>query len=370
MPVVGGQVGRGERGAVDAVPPGAAADHDHQVARAGAGWGASRGAGGRPRRRRPAGCRGSRGGRRRRRPPWAGPACCRSRRSRPPRPSATRRGCSTPAGTASAPGSSAGAKQSTSRQAIGRAETPSTSRTTPPTPVLAPPNGSSAEGWLWVSTLMARSAPPAPSGPSSKATMPALSTKAERTQGRSTASVAARRCWSSRPSIVRRSRDRAVGRPAGEVDAGPERLVQAVLRPGLGQRLQLGVGRRPAPRRRRSAGWPASRRRRATAAARRLSSARPTSSRSAQRDDSTGRRSSGSASPPVAERPSRGAAGRAPSGRRWGWPAPPGPAAPARSGGGGGIEAVARDEAARSGPRPSRSASASSSRASASVTPG
>ena len=61
--------------------------------------------------------------------------------------------------------------------AIGRALTPMTSRTTPPTPVLAPPKGSSAEGWLCVSTLKARSLC------SSKAMMPALSTKAERTQG-------------------------------------------------------------------------------------------------------------------------------------------------------------------------------------------
>ena len=71
--------------------------------------------------------------------------------------------------------------------ATGRADTPRMSRTTPPTPVLAPPKGSRAEGWLWVSTLMARSCS------SSKATMPALSTKALRTQGASMRSVAARR---------------------------------------------------------------------------------------------------------------------------------------------------------------------------------
>ena len=48
---------------------------------------------------------------------------------------------------------SCGPKHSTSVLAIGLAETPSTSRITPPTPVLAPPNGSMAEGWLCVSTL-------------------------------------------------------------------------------------------------------------------------------------------------------------------------------------------------------------------------
>ena len=40
-------------------------------------------------------------------------------------------------------------------QAIGRWAAPSTSRMTPPTPVLAPPNGSTADGWLWVSALRA-----------------------------------------------------------------------------------------------------------------------------------------------------------------------------------------------------------------------
>jgi hypothetical protein len=70
---------------------------------------------------------------------------------------------------------------------MGRAETPMTSRTTPPTPVLAPPNGSSADGWLCVSTLKAKSYA------SSKAMMPALSTKAERSHSGQIASVAARK---------------------------------------------------------------------------------------------------------------------------------------------------------------------------------
>ncbi len=82
--------------------------------------------------------------------------------------------------------------------AIGRALTPITSRITPPTPVFAPPNGSSAEGWLWVSTLNARSKR------SSNAMMPALSTNAERTHGLFTRSVAARMNVLSSESIVRR----------------------------------------------------------------------------------------------------------------------------------------------------------------------
>ena len=49
----------------------------------------------------------------------------------------------------------------------------------------------------------------------------------------------------SRPSIVRRSTTSPSADAMREVDAGPERLVQAVLRPGLRQRLELAVGRRP-----------------------------------------------------------------------------------------------------------------------------
>ena len=97
-----------------------------------------------------------------------------------------RRGCNTPVGRSSC-GVSSGPKQRTSVFAMGRAETPITSRTTPPTPVFAPPKGSSAEGWLCVSTLKETSCTP------SYSTIPALSTNAERTQGAAISSVAALR---------------------------------------------------------------------------------------------------------------------------------------------------------------------------------
>ena len=61
---------------------------------------------------------------------------------------------------------------------------------TPPTPVLAPPNGSTADGWLCVSALRATVVP------SLNDTMPALPTNADRTNGAATVSVAAR-SWSS-----------------------------------------------------------------------------------------------------------------------------------------------------------------------------
>ena len=71
---------------------------------------------------------------------------------------------------------------------------------TPPTPVLAPPNGSTADGWLWVSALRASVVP------GTNDTTPALPTNAERTNGASTVSVAARRRSSSAgrawPSLV------------------------------------------------------------------------------------------------------------------------------------------------------------------------
>ena len=70
--------------------------------------------------------------------------------------------------------------------ATGRWAAPSTSRITPPTPVLAPPNGSTADGWLCVSALRATVVP------STKATMPALPTNADRTNGAATRSVASR----------------------------------------------------------------------------------------------------------------------------------------------------------------------------------
>ena len=70
---------------------------------------------------------------------------------------------------------------------------------TPPTPVLAPPNGSTADGWLWVSALRAIVVPAA------NETMPALPTNAERTNGAATVSVAARSIasrWTSPSAVV------------------------------------------------------------------------------------------------------------------------------------------------------------------------
>ena len=61
-----------------------------------------------------------------------------------------------------------------------------------PTPVFAPPNGSTADGWLCVSALTAMRSP-------SKSTMPALPTNAERTHEAPILAVAAR-SWSSNVS--------------------------------------------------------------------------------------------------------------------------------------------------------------------------
>src|SRR5918993_4118589 len=94
-----------------------------------------------------------------------------------------RRGCKTPSGNEFG-FRSCGQKQKTSVFAIGFAETPRISRITPPTPVLAPPNGSTADGWLCVSALNDIS------NSSSKSMMPALSTNAEITQGALILSVA------------------------------------------------------------------------------------------------------------------------------------------------------------------------------------
>ena len=52
-----------------------------------------------------------------------------------------------------------GPKQRMSVTAIGLWPAPITSRMTPPTPVLAPPNGSTADGWLWVSAFSASVTP-------------------------------------------------------------------------------------------------------------------------------------------------------------------------------------------------------------------
>ena len=86
---------------------------------------------------------------------------------------------------------SGGPKHKTSVIAIGRWAAPSTSRITPPTPVLAPPNGSTADGWLWVSALSAIVVP------GRYETMPALPTNADRTNGASMVSVHRRSTVSS-----------------------------------------------------------------------------------------------------------------------------------------------------------------------------
>ena len=117
---------------------------------------------------------------------------------------------------------------------MGRAETPITSRTTPPTPVFAPPKGSSAEGWLCVSTLKETSCTPVVLDD------PGV--------------VDERRAHPGRRNLVGRGlevgADQAIDRlPArlpvhrlGIVDGALEGLVHAVLRPGLRQALELHVG--------------------------------------------------------------------------------------------------------------------------------
>jgi hypothetical protein len=50
-------------------------------------------------------------------------------------------------------------KRSESSTATGRAPIANTSRSIPPTPVAAPWKGSTAEGWLWLSTLKTTASP-------------------------------------------------------------------------------------------------------------------------------------------------------------------------------------------------------------------
>ena len=123
-------------------------------------------------RRTRAGWRCSRGRRAPRRRPWAGRSCCRSRRRRRRRPGGSAAGAACRRGRRPAT-VSAGPKQRMSVTAIGRCPIPMTSRMTPPTPVFAPPNGSTADGWLCVSAFSARDTP------STNETMPALPTNDE-----------------------------------------------------------------------------------------------------------------------------------------------------------------------------------------------
>ena len=126
-------------------------------------------------------------------------------------------------------GRSGGPKQKTSVFRIGFAPrpVPSGSRITPPMPVPAPPYGSMADGWLCVSTLkqtLLRS---------SNRMTPALSLKTETHQGFFSSAVARMIVVLSRLSIRR----------AVEINDAAERLVDAVLGPGLRERFQLDVGR-------------------------------------------------------------------------------------------------------------------------------
>ena len=83
-----------------------------------------------------------------------------------------------------------------------------------------------AEGWLWVSTLKQTSYS------SSNRTTPALSLKTLTSQSR----------FRSRGRLEDRLLEQVVDRPALEVDPPRERLVRAVLAPGLGEGLELAVG--------------------------------------------------------------------------------------------------------------------------------
>ena len=220
--------GAGERRAADAVAAGAPAEHDDAVAGERAGGqrpiGGDADASGEHERVGGVGP-GRRGSHR---PRSAGRSCCRSRRRRRSRP----RGCGAGAARRRAARRAAGrAARSTARRctAIGRWAMPSTSRITPPTPVLAPPNGSTADGWLWVSALRAIVV----AGDERRRSRRCRRTPTART-GRRSASVASRSMAEQIDWLARA----VVGR-----DVGAERLVGAVLAPRLGQRLELDVGR-------------------------------------------------------------------------------------------------------------------------------
>ncbi len=95
--------------------------------------------------------------------------------------------------------SSGDATQKTSVLQIGLAPSPvpSASRITPPSPVLAPPYGSIAEGWLCVSTLKQTSCS------SSNRTTPALSLKTLTSQSQASSWVERKIVCLSKLSIVR-----------------------------------------------------------------------------------------------------------------------------------------------------------------------
>ena len=76
-------------------------------------------------------------------------------------------------------------KRSPSSSAIGRAPIAMMSRRIPPTPVAAPWNGSTADGWLWLSTLNATASP------SPRSTTPAFSPGPWSTRGARSGSASA-----------------------------------------------------------------------------------------------------------------------------------------------------------------------------------
>ncbi len=117
--------------------------------------------------------------------------------------------------------------------AIGLWAMPSTSRITPPTPVFAPPNGSTADGWLWVSAFERE-----------RRALGELDDAGVADEGRPH-----ERCvdlLGARPQLLHQ-RDRSGGgrESPGSVAWMIARkvLCAAVLAPGLGERLELDVGR-------------------------------------------------------------------------------------------------------------------------------
>ena len=115
--------------------------------------------------------------------------------------------------------------------AIGLWAMPRMSRITPPTPVFAPPNGSTAEGWLWVSALSASVVP------WWNSTTPALPTNADRTNGARDGIGAGAQLLHQRWTLARFGVSGLDG-----VDDRPEGLVGTVFAPGLSQRLDFDVG--------------------------------------------------------------------------------------------------------------------------------
>ena len=115
------------------------------------------------------------------------------------------------------------------------------SRITPPRPVLAPPYGSKAEGWLCVSTLKTTLYC------SSKRTTPALSRK---TLTHQSSSPASRRIFSVAAKIVSRSMfsNRRSAVPVAVANPASQGLVAAMLAPRLGDRFQFDVARVAAER--------------------------------------------------------------------------------------------------------------------------